>query len=309
MQIPDMACAIRTDIITLSGVYQLEINRFDAATRFNPWTPQHQPSEGQKKSINKFLRYLQATWADLGRSPPEYPANPTPTFTPNGRVPNGRYYCSYNPGPFPLCRCPRIQIIPGNTMTIIPDHPHPAGAPPQVPLNTHSPHSLNPYGGQPVYPIVNPNPTPSGPLASDTQAPHMDTEPDVSGQGPLDLSLKSGPVVKVEHMMGTSRSAMNSPSLGNQIKITHVRSLAGDPQSQSRCASLDPSTSNPLRDLLAGNEPIKMTMKRQFRPSGPMDLWEIEPKAKIPQLGEETVKRELTDSPASPEPQRNDTTM
>ena len=137
----------------------------------------------------------------------------------------------------------------------------------------------------------------------------MDTEPDVSGQGPLDLSLKSSPVVKVEHMMGTSGSAMNSPSLGNQIKITHVQSLAGAPQSQSRCASLDPSTSNTLRDLLAGNEPIKMTMKRQFRPSGPTDLWEIEPKAKIPRLGEETVKREITDSPASPEPQRDDTTM
>ena len=98
MQVPDMTCAIRTDIVTLSRVYQLEANHFDAATRFLPWSPYFQPNEGQKKSINKFLRYLQATWADIG-GPAPYPGIAGST---------GRYHCPYTPGPYVLHRCPRI---------------------------------------------------------------------------------------------------------------------------------------------------------------------------------------------------------
>ena len=288
MQIPDMACTIRTDLITLSGVYQMEINRFDAATRFHPWTPYHQPNEGQKKSINKFLRYLQATWADLGRSPPEYQVTPT------GRPPLGRYYCPQNSGSFPLRCCPRIVIPPGCTTTIIPDHPCPAGAPPTVPLNTHSPDSLNPYGSQLVYPVINPNPN----IGTPYNDPVLETGPGIPRQFPESVVSTKSPELGV-----------GGPSPTNQIRITHVRSLASDPQHQPQNLVPNSRPNDTLCKLLSGKEPIKMLLKRRAREAGQADHWDIELRNKIRRLGEETVKRELTHSPASPEPQPNHNLM
>ena len=37
LTVPDLTCTIRTDIVTLEGVYQLELNRFDAASRYVRW--------------------------------------------------------------------------------------------------------------------------------------------------------------------------------------------------------------------------------------------------------------------------------
>ena len=37
LTVPDLTCTIRTDIVTLEGVYQLELNRFDAASRYVCW--------------------------------------------------------------------------------------------------------------------------------------------------------------------------------------------------------------------------------------------------------------------------------
>ena len=181
MQVPDLTCAIRTDIVTLSGVYQLEVNRFDAATRFLPWSPYYQPNVGQKKNINKFLRYLQITWADIG--------GPSSGYHVAGAT--GRYHCPYIPGPYILQRCPRIQIPSGSTTTIIPDHPCPVGATPSYPLNTHSPHSLNPYGVQPVYPVANPVPTSAGITFQDGSPPTMSYESLSSQtQEPMNLATK-----------------------------------------------------------------------------------------------------------------------
>ena len=61
LTVPDLTCTIRTDIITLEGVYQLELNRFDAASRYVRWqqplepTPSiigsSHPNAGQKQAL------------------------------------------------------------------------------------------------------------------------------------------------------------------------------------------------------------------------------------------------------------------
>ena len=208
MQVPDMTCAIRTDIVTLSGVYQLEANRFDAATRFLPWSPYFQPNEGQKKSINKFLRYFQATLADIG-GPAPYPGIAGST---------GRYHCLYAPGPYVLCRCPRIGIPQGSTAAIIPDHPRPVGVPPSFPLNTHSPHSLDPHGGQPVYPVTNP-----GITFQDGNPPTVSFESlRPQPQVPMNLHAQATHPQVEGQAMDTSDLTAEGPNPGTQIKITQV---------------------------------------------------------------------------------------
>ena len=174
LTVPDLTCTIRTDIVTLEGVYQLELNRFDAASRYVRWQQpledsppiigSSHPNDGQKQALCKYLRFLHSHWADTGTTPP----GPTSGLAPTGLLPSqGRYpaplYTSSGlgyprrrpppPGNGPYRR-PRV-IIPVNTGVPLPDHPRPVGAPATAPLNMNSPYSNNPRGGTNFIPLSN----------------------------------------------------------------------------------------------------------------------------------------------------------
>ena len=75
LTVPDLTCTIRTDIVTLEGVYQLELNRFDAASRYVRWQQPLEtspptigtshPNAGQKQALCKYLRFMHSHWADI----------------------------------------------------------------------------------------------------------------------------------------------------------------------------------------------------------------------------------------------------
>ena len=142
LTVPDLTCTIRTDIVTLEGVYQLELNRFDAASRYVCWQQPlktspptigtSHPNAGQKQALCKYLRFMHSHWADTGTTPP----GPSSGLAPTGLLPTqGRFpaplYTSSGLGyprarpPFPgngPYRRPRV-IIPVGTGVPLPNHP------------------------------------------------------------------------------------------------------------------------------------------------------------------------------------------
>ena len=120
LTVPDLTCTIRTDIVTLEGVYQLELNRFDAASRYVRWQQPLEtsppvigtshPNAGQKQALCKYLRFMHSHWADTGTTPP----GPSSGLAPTGLLPTqGRFpaplYTSSGLG-YPRTRLP----YPGN---------------------------------------------------------------------------------------------------------------------------------------------------------------------------------------------------
>ena len=59
--IPDSTVAIKIDVLTLSGLQQIELNRFDAATRGVIWEEQA-PNKDQRKVVNQYLKFLSKMW-------------------------------------------------------------------------------------------------------------------------------------------------------------------------------------------------------------------------------------------------------
>ena len=96
------------------------------------------------------------------------------------------------------------------------------GVPPSFPLNTHSPHSLDPHGGQSVYPVTNP-----GITFQDGNPPTVSFESlGPQPQEPMNLHAQATHPQVEGQAMDTSDLIMEGPGPGTQIKITQVRSLA-----------------------------------------------------------------------------------
>ena len=66
MTIPDMTVAIKTDIVTMTGVHSVEMNRFDAAYQHSYWNSQNPPRDCHKRALTQYVRYLSRCWADTG---------------------------------------------------------------------------------------------------------------------------------------------------------------------------------------------------------------------------------------------------
>ena len=123
--VPDTTISLKLDVLTLSGLQQIELNRFDAATRGIVWEEQA-PSRDQRKVVNQYLKFLSKMWEgdknEAPKAPPVFsrdprrqtgqqpqnliPIQPVPTYTctPSGTV------C-----PHPIPGPPAIQITNGHT--------------------------------------------------------------------------------------------------------------------------------------------------------------------------------------------------
>ena len=61
LQLSQTPVAIKLDVLTLSGLQQIELNRFDAATRGVIWEEQA-PNKDQRKVVNQYLKFLSKMW-------------------------------------------------------------------------------------------------------------------------------------------------------------------------------------------------------------------------------------------------------
>ena len=64
MTLPDWTIGFRTELITLAGIYTAEMNRFDAATRFDSWNSKFVPNVSQKKGICQYFGHIISQWKD-----------------------------------------------------------------------------------------------------------------------------------------------------------------------------------------------------------------------------------------------------
>ena len=76
LTVPDTTVSLKVEVLTLSGLQQIEINRFDAATRGVVWE-EHPPSRDQKKVVNQYLKYLSKMWENDKAEGPNM--NPPPS--------------------------------------------------------------------------------------------------------------------------------------------------------------------------------------------------------------------------------------
>ena len=65
---PDMLVGFQAQFITLSGVYTMEMNRFDAFTHYRNWT-ETPPNAGQRKLLRKYLGFVLYQWQDAEPRP------------------------------------------------------------------------------------------------------------------------------------------------------------------------------------------------------------------------------------------------
>ena len=61
---PDMLIGFQAQFITLSGVYTMEMNRFDAFTHHRNWAPEHPPSVHQRKLLTNYLCFVLSQWPE-----------------------------------------------------------------------------------------------------------------------------------------------------------------------------------------------------------------------------------------------------
>ena len=61
---PDMLIGFQAQFVTLSGVYTMEMNRFDAFTHYRNWAPEHPPSVHQRKLLRKYLCFVLSQWSE-----------------------------------------------------------------------------------------------------------------------------------------------------------------------------------------------------------------------------------------------------
>ena len=62
--LPDLTLGYRVEAVTLSGIHTMEVNRFDAASRFLGWGPQCSPNISQKRLMCKYFGHIMQNWRD-----------------------------------------------------------------------------------------------------------------------------------------------------------------------------------------------------------------------------------------------------
>ena len=105
--LPDLTLGYRIEAISLSGIHEMEINRFEAASRFLGWGPGCMPNPSQKRLMCRFFGHIMQNWReDIGfsRQPASQPQNPPPVpparaIAPPAPMPPGFID---NPNPRPL---------------------------------------------------------------------------------------------------------------------------------------------------------------------------------------------------------------
>ena len=74
--VPDLTVGLNMQFVTLSGIYYLELNRFDAIPRYRNWASDHSPTTSQKKLLSKYFAYILKQWKDEVIPPRKDPNHP-----------------------------------------------------------------------------------------------------------------------------------------------------------------------------------------------------------------------------------------
>ena len=108
--LPDLTLGYRIEAISLSGTHVMEINRFEAASRFLGWGPGCMPNPSQKRLMCRFFGHIMQNWReDIGfpRQSASQPQNPPPVpparaIAPSAPMPPADPGFIDNPNPRPL---------------------------------------------------------------------------------------------------------------------------------------------------------------------------------------------------------------
>ena len=102
---PDMLVGFQAQFVTLSGVYTMEMNRFDAFTHYRNWTETHPPNPGQRKLLRKYLGFVLYTNGRMQTPRPPVQVPPCITYQAHmAQVPidlTNTLRNSLSPGPSP----------------------------------------------------------------------------------------------------------------------------------------------------------------------------------------------------------------
>ena len=163
--VPDLTVGLTMQFVTLSGIYYLELNRFDAISCYRNWASDHSPTTSQKKLLSKYFAYILKQWKDEVIPPRIDPRNP------QGKQPQGppapsssQMDVEAGPSQEPLVL--RIPKVPNNipqqhwNQYIPPDHLIPWSRP----FHMSSPYSLHPNSAFAA-------PPPPPPMVSDMHMP------------------------------------------------------------------------------------------------------------------------------------------
>ena len=78
---PDMLIGFQAQLIKLSGVYTMEMNRFDSFTHYRNLAPEHPPNVHQRKLLRKYLCFVLSQWPEedvQGHNPSQASSSNTP---------------------------------------------------------------------------------------------------------------------------------------------------------------------------------------------------------------------------------------
>ena len=260
MTTPDTLIGFQAQFITLSGVYTMEMNRFDSFTHYRNWDPEHPPSVHQRKLLRKYLNFV------LSLLPEEDVQGPFPSQTGNPSTSN-RPIINQIPGSGMNIKTATLrQILVDHGQSAAPQHVSP-DHPPRTNnlLTVNSPHSLHPgsiYAAPPP-PAQSINVPHSGP-----QAVHLNL--------PAQMPLPGPPqTVLVSHL--STIPSVTIPCQGKPIVITpqDPRKRSESPVPPNGPPPKPLTTSSPCTLTTIDEQPIKMRIKKRAS-DAVNNQWEIE---------------------------------
>ena len=155
LTVPDTTVSLKVEVLTLSGLQQIEINRFDAATRGVAWE-EHPPSRDQKKVVNQYLKYLSKMWENDKAEGPN--VNPPPSvYSRDPRRQTGQHHQN-----LVQIKSMNTQPIPAHLPSNISYRPGPPIASAPIPIPTAVPIAVL----TPVEQTIGPQPPPSYQMAT-----------------------------------------------------------------------------------------------------------------------------------------------
>ena len=287
---PDMLIGFQAQFITLSGVYTMEMNRFDAFTHYRNWAPEHPPSVHQRKLLRKYLYFVLSQWPDedvQGHNPSQASSSTAPCRPVINQI-SGLGMNLKTPTIRQILEAHGHCAVPGQHVS--PDHPPRANNH----LTVSSPHSLHPgsiYAAPPPLgqSITVPQPGP--------QAVHQNLPAQMPIPGPPQTMPVSQPVIIPSVVIPCQgKPVIIAPQDPRKRSDSPVPPQGPPPKPQ-------PATGSPFTLATIDEQPIKMHIKK--RASDMLsNQWEIE---EIPAKSRNITRsrRHLPPPPKSPEGEDN----
>ena len=289
MTAPDMLIGFQAQFLTLSGVYTMEMNRFDSFTHYRNWAPKHSPSVHQRKLLRKYLYFVLSQW------PEEDVQGPFPSQTGNPSTSSQPIINQIPASGMNIKTATLRQILVDHGQNAAPGQHVSPDHPPRTNnlLTVNSPHSLHPGS---IYAAPPPPPQSIQVPQSGPQAIHLNLPAQMPLPGPPQTVPVSQPITTPSVVI---------PRQGKPIVITpqDPRKRSDSPVPPNGPQPKPLTTGSPCTLTTIDEQPIKMRIKKRAS-DAVNNQWEIE---EIPAKSRNVTRsrRHLPPPPKSPERENN----